>query len=140
MLLPVTKPKEKKVCLLQLEKVICAFCFQLLTESLPELNTNEMSLSLEITSQLNFLIIFCSIYDSFNEFNLKYSILHFYLPNCHIYCYPVGIWCKNDIASTLMRRYHVASTLIRRHFTSCASVLESETLIVPISNSSKKLL
>ena len=30
--------------------------------------------------------------------------------------YPAGIWCKNDVGSTSMRRHHVASTLIRRHF------------------------
>ena len=40
---------------------------------------------------------------------------------------PVGIWCQNDVVSTLMRRqhdvvstlmrrHHIASTLIRRHF------------------------
>ena len=29
---------------------------------------------------------------------------------------PAGIWCQNDVVSTLMRRHHVASTLIRRHF------------------------
>ena len=34
--------------------------------------------------------------------------------------FPVGIWCQNDVVSTLMRRNHVASTLIRRHFRSCA--------------------
>ena len=28
----------------------------------------------------------------------------------------MGIWCQNDVVSTLMRRHHVASTLIRRHF------------------------
>ena len=28
----------------------------------------------------------------------------------------MGIWCQNDVVSTLMRRNHVASTLIRRHF------------------------
>ena len=30
--------------------------------------------------------------------------------------YPAGIWCENDVASTSMRRHHVASTLIRRYF------------------------
>ena len=30
--------------------------------------------------------------------------------------YPAGIWCKNDVVLTLMRRDDVASTLIRRHF------------------------
>ena len=29
---------------------------------------------------------------------------------------PAGIWCQNDVASTSMRRNHVASTLIRHHF------------------------
>ena len=29
---------------------------------------------------------------------------------------PVGIWCKNDVVLTSMRRDYVASTLIRRHF------------------------
>ena len=29
---------------------------------------------------------------------------------------PAGIWCKNDVVLTLMRRDDVASTLIRRHF------------------------
>ena len=29
---------------------------------------------------------------------------------------PAGIWCQDDVVSTLMRRNHVASTLIRRHF------------------------
>ena len=29
---------------------------------------------------------------------------------------PVGIWCRNDVVLTSMRRNHVASTLIRRHF------------------------
>ena len=29
---------------------------------------------------------------------------------------PAGIWCKNDVVSTSMRRDYVASTLIRRHF------------------------
>ena len=30
--------------------------------------------------------------------------------------HPAGIWCRNDVVSTSMRRNHVASTLIRRHF------------------------
>ena len=30
--------------------------------------------------------------------------------------YPAGIWCKNDVVLTSMRRDDVASTLIRRHF------------------------
>ena len=29
---------------------------------------------------------------------------------------PAGIWCQDDVVSTLMRRNHVASALIRRHF------------------------
>ena len=29
--------------------------------------------------------------------------------------FPGGIWCQNDVVSTLMRCNHVASTLIRRH-------------------------
>ena len=29
---------------------------------------------------------------------------------------PAGIWCKNDVVLTSMRRDYVASTLIRRHF------------------------
>ena len=33
--------------------------------------------------------------------------------------FPVGIWCQNDVASTSMRRHHIAPTLIRRYFTSC---------------------
>ena len=42
----------------------------------------------------------------------------------------MGIWCKNDVVSTSMRRNHVASTFIRRHFTSCArwDYVDSRTL------------
>ena len=29
---------------------------------------------------------------------------------------PAGIWCRNGVVSTSMRRHYVASTLIRRHF------------------------
>ena len=30
--------------------------------------------------------------------------------------FPAGIWCKNDVVLTSMRRHYVASTLTRRHF------------------------
>ena len=36
--------------------------------------------------------------------------------NVVVASYPAGIWCKNDVVLTLMRRDDVASTLIRRHF------------------------
>ena len=34
---------------------------------------------------------------------------------------PAGIWCKNDVVLTLMRRDDVAATLIRRHFRTLSS-------------------
>ena len=32
---------------------------------------------------------------------------------------PVGIWCKNDVVSTSIRRNHVASTFIRHFYVMC---------------------
>ena len=41
---------------------------------------------------------------------------------------PAGIWCQNDVASTSMRRDHVASTSTQRHFgTKCPLGYESYT-------------
>ena len=38
------------------------------------------------------------------------------IPRKFCWINPAGIWCKNDVILTLMRRDDVASTLIRRHF------------------------
>ena len=68
------------------------------------------------TAEFHRLVYF--IHDNFERMNYfqlaKYRL--YQLTFTGFLNLPAGIWCKNDVVLTLMRRDDVTSTLIRRHF------------------------